>query len=308
MKVIYDVGKIKKVIRKAVLAIGIFDGMHLGHQKLIARCCAQARKIKGKSVVLTFHPHPVQVLRPEIYLPYIVSVPYRLQLIEQMGVDLCVLQEFTKKFSKLTPKEFIENYLLKFIYPAEIIVGEDFRFGNNRLGDLTVFKELGKRQGIKVSAVSALRGASKKIGSTSIRREIAKGNLMQARKLLGRPVSIVGTVVKGEQRGKSLGFPTANILPNGEVLPPLGVYAVKIRYHNEIFKGMANLGRRPTFRSKANVVNIEVHVFDFDRNIYDKDITVEFIKKIRHERAFFTRAALIKQLKKDELKAKAFLK
>jgi len=308
MKVIYSPGKLKKVIDNAVLAIGVFDGMHLGHQKLIRRSIALARKNRGKAVVLTFHPHPVQVLRPETYLPYIVSVPYRLKLIAETGVDICVLEKFTKKFSQLTPQKFVENYLLGFIRPKVIIVGEDFRFGSDREGDLSTFRRLGRRWGFKVNAVTSLKGSQKKIGSTLIRKEIAAGHLTKAEKMLGRPVSIMAKVVRGKSRGRILGFPTANLKLDAEVLPPLGVYAVKVLIEGKRCKGMANIGHRPSFEPTNSPITVEVHLFDFDRNIYGSEIVVEFIKKIRQERKFNSPESLIDQLRKDQKKALLLLK
>jgi len=308
MKVIYDTGKIKKVLRKAVLIIGVFDGIHRGHQQLIRTAVRKARRWNAKTILLTFYPHPVQVLHPEIYLPYISSLKYRLKLIEELGVDVCIVQSFTKSFSRMTPASFIKDYLFTFIQPQVIFVGDDFRFGKDRSGSLEDFQALGGTFGFQVHAVKALKGGRRKIGSTIIRREIAQGNLKKAAAALGRPVSIFGQVVTGDRRGKTLGYPTANIFPDGEVLPPLGVYAVHVVIEGKKYGGMANLGRRPSFGGSMNPVNIEVHLFDFHRNIYGRNILIQFLKKIRNEKAFSSKEQLIAQLKRDELNVKKILK
>jgi riboflavin kinase/FMN adenylyltransferase len=308
MKVIYGIGKAKDIFKNAVLAIGVFDGVHIGHQKLIKAAVQKAKSLGGPAVVMTFSPHPVQVLRPDNYLPFIVSLPQRLRLIEQLGVAACVVVRFTRKFSQLTPQQFIKRYLIGHIRPREIFVGDDFCFGKNRGGTVEYLKEAGREYGFKVNAVAPVRGGRKKVGSSRVRQLIAEGKLYVAKRFLGRDVSVVGRVVKGEGRGRTLGFPTANIYPQNKVLPPVGVYAARVVVGGEKFNGMANVGRRPTFKgTEGEDVNIEVHIFQFQKMLYGKEITVEFIKRVRQERVFSSKEKLVAQLKRDKVRVEKIL-
>ena len=268
---------------------------------------------------MTFAPHPVKVLQPEKYLPYIISLPHRLKLLEEMGVNACVVVRFSKRFAQIPPEAFLRRYVLRAIAPREIFVGEDFRFGKGREGSAAFLKEAGKTHGFKVHAVKTLKSARQKIGSTGIRHLIADGRLREARKHLGRPVSVLGQVIRGDGRGRGLrwatgpgnscrglGFPTANLKFKKEVIPPVGVYAVFVWHKNKRYAGMANVGVRPSFKKKSPVL-LEVHLFGFKKNIYGQDILVEFIRKIRDEKTFFNQAQLIAQLARDEKKARRIL-
>jgi riboflavin kinase/FMN adenylyltransferase len=307
MKVIYGIGKVKKVFKNAVLAIGVFDGIHIGHQKLIKAAVKKARSLGGPAIVMTFSPHPVQVLKPDHYLPFVISLKHRLKIIERLDVMVCVVVHFTKRFSRLAAGEFVKRYLVDPIHPKEIFVGNDFRFGKDRSGTLEYFKEAGRTYGFKVHAITPVKGERAKIGSSRIRRMITGGKLTSAKKFLGRNVSLMGKVVRGDQRGKGLGFPTANIHPENAVVPPTGVYAVYIRVNNKKFKGMANVGLRPSFKKGNNSINVEVHIFDFQKNLYGREIIVEFVKNIRKERTFDSKEKFIAQLKRDEIKSRAIL-
>jgi len=308
MKVIYGIGKVKKVFKNAVLAIGVFDGLHIGHQKLIKAAVKRAKSLKGPAIVMTFSPHPVQVLYPDNYLPFIISLPHRLKLIKRLDVMACIVVRFTKRFSQLAAQEFIKRYLIDHINPVEVFVGDDFRFGQNRSGTIEYFKEVGRRYGFKVNGISAVKEGRKKIGSSRIRRLIMEGKISLAKRFLGRNVSIMGKVVKGDGRGKKLSFPTANIHHKNAVIPPVGVYAVYAVIDNKCFKGMANIGRRPSFKKKINRINVEVHIFNFKRTLYSKEIIIEFVKKIRNERMFTSKEKFIAQLKRDEVKSKSILR
>lgn len=305
MNVIYGIGKVKKKFKNAVLAIGVFDGVHRGHRILIQEAVRRAKKLHGETLVMTFSPHPVHVLHPEINLPYIVSLPYRLKLIEDLGAQSCIIVHFTKRLARLSPEQFIKRYISR-IAPKEIFVGEDFRFGQDRQGTLDYFQAAGKQYGFQVSVVDVVKDIKKKIGSSIIRRLIAEGDLTQAAKLLGRRVSVMGKVVKGDGRGKKIGFPTANILVEDNALPPLGVYVVKVYIGPKVFGGMANIGRRPSFKENDRI-HLEVHIFDLNRNLYGKEIIIEFIQKIREEKKFDSQEQLISQLRNDQLKAQSIL-
>lgn len=299
MKVIFGIGKAKESYEKAVLTIGVFDGVHIGHQKLIGAAVESAKRRGGQSIVMTFDPHPVKVLRPEIYLPYIVSLQHRLDLIEKLGVDVCIVVGFTKRFANLEPDEFIQEYLVNRIQPEEIIVGEEFCFGKGRRGTIEYFKSAGQENGFVVNPMVPVQGEASKIGSTGIRKLISQGKLKIAAEYLGRLVSIFGFVTEGDGRGKTLGYPTANIKLMDGVLPPVGVYAVFIRVQDVSYPAMANIGRRPSFKTNDEDIHLEVHIFDFDQDIYGQNVCVEFVEKIRDEQEFASSELLIQRLKQD---------
>jgi riboflavin kinase/FMN adenylyltransferase len=306
MKVIFGIGKVRERRKNTVLAIGVFDGVHRGHQALIRRAVEKARSLGGEAIVMTFMPHPVRVVHPEIDLPYIVSLPYRLKLIEGLGVDACIVVHFTKRFSRLSPQRFIQRYVKAPIQPKEIFVGDDFRFGHDRSGTIDYFREAGRRWGFTVNVVDAIKGGENKIGSSIIRRFISDGELSRAGRLLGRRVSLMARVIRGDGRGKTLGFPTANMCLRDVVIPPRGVYAVRVKIGGKMFNGMANVGCRPSFHTGRSV-NVETHLFNFRGGLYQKEIVVDFIKKIRDEKIFPSREIFVTQLKKDKSKAQAIL-
>lgn len=310
MRTYYGVGQLNHKLRRPILAIGIFDGVHLGHQYIIKKIVKKAKSINGTSVILTFYPHPYHILRPREYLPLLISLEHRLKLIADLGIDVCIVQEFTEKFSQTNKVAFIKNILFKKIEPLEIFVGKDFTFGKKRSGNVNFLEGLSNKYGYKTEEISPVVIAGKRISSTFIRRLIRQGKLNLASKFLGRPVSIFGKIVKGSARGRMLGFPTANIDYNHEILPPTGVYAVKLNLVKEEFFGVANIGFRPSFKrtDKQKKVIAEVHIFDFSKNIYGKFAEMEFIKRIRLEKRFKDKSNLICQIEKDLQKTRQFFK
>lgn len=308
MKVISRIGGIKKKFTRPVLALGVFDGLHRGHRYLIDKVVKRARAIRGTSVVMTFFPHPRHVLRPHHFLPFLISLRHRLRLIEQMGVSVCFVANFTKQFSNLTSHQFARRYLLAGIKPREIFIGEDFRFGRGRSGSVEFLKTIGAQKGFAVHAIPRIKQGNWGISSSLIRKLILEGRLTLARRMLGRPVSILGKVIKGDGRGKTLGFPTANINSLGEIIPPCGIYAVNVILGRQMLKGAASIGYRPTFYKKRNNLTVEVFIFDFKKNIYGKEIEVQFVKKIRREKKFDSKEKLISQMKHDERKARSLLR
>lgn len=306
MKVISDFGKVK--FSKTAIAIGIFDGVHKGHQLLIKSMLRQARGLKAKGGIITFFPHPVHVLRPDLTLPYLISLKHRLQLFKDLGVDFVIVIPFNKKFSRIDPVYFIREILVKKLNAKSIYVGENFRFGKDRSGDIALFKKLAIEYGYRMHAVKTLKYRNEVISSGRLRRLIPEGNLKEAQAMLGRPVSVLGHVVQGSARGRLLGFPTANVEYECGNLLPLGVYAVRVALGKNKFYGMANLGLRPSFDDQNPKVHLEINIFDFRRNIYGKEILVEFLKKIRNEQKFSSKEDLIAQIKKDEKIIRRFLK
>ena len=305
MQILYGIRQIKTPITKCIIGIGVFDGVHRGHQRLMKRIVQRAQKFNVKSVIMTFHPHPVHVLRPEIDLPLIISLDYRLKLIAEQGVDIGIVVPFTKKFSLQTPEQFIQEYLLKRVAAQEVVIGEDFRFGRNRSGSFADFEEAGRKYGLHVAAISVGNQGKKTVSSSVIRELISTGDLKKAARLLKRPVSTMGVIVQGDSRGEKLGFPTANIQLSNEVLPPLGVYLVYVRFDGKVFPGIANLGHRPTFKSGKEVV-LEVHLLDFHGHLYGKTVILQYLKKVRDEKYFPSVETLKKQIQNDVRLARAF--
>jgi len=307
MRISFGITKDLRKCRKPVLAIGVFDGLHLGHRQLIQAAVRRAKEIGGTPVVMTFSPHPVHVLHPEINLPLVASLPHRLQLIAQLGVRVCVVVRFTKAFSRLLPEQFIRKYLVEKIGVAEVFVGDDFRFGQDRAGTMDLFQEAGERFGFRVNAVSIRQRAHQKISSTFIRDLIRQGSLSQAARYLDRPVSVLGKVVRGDDRGKTLGYPTANIQTANVLLPPPGVYVARATLDKKSYQGVANIGYRPSFKNNG-ALTVEIHIFNFHRLIYGRDVIVEFFAKVRDEKSFCSRDDLVCQIKQDVRKARQWFK
>jgi len=280
----------KKILYPTVVTIGIFDGVHKGHQVILKKVLEEAKKSRLKSVVVTFDPHPVKVLSRDAQIPLLMSLDHRIRLIKEMGVDYFFVEKFTKGFSKLSPEDFIKNILIDKLNLKVLITGEDFLFGFKEKGDARLLKRLSKIYNFKFYSILPLKIKGEHVSSTRIRKAIEKGSLKLASELLGRPVTILGTVVKGKALGRKIGFPTANIDPHHESIPPSGVYGVDVALEGKFYRGILNI---------SNHKIIEVHMFDFNRNIYGKDIEVIFKQKIRDEKKFKTLVALKRQIQID---------
>lgn len=308
MKVIYRIDELKKKFARPVLGIGIFDGLHLGHQYLVRSVLKKAQQVRGTSILMTFFPHPEHVLKSGTNPPYIISLKHRLKIIRQAGIKVCIVVCFTEKFSRMSAEDFIEKYLVKIIKAKVVFVGANFRFGRNRQGDVRFLEEKGIQYGFDVRAIHPLRRMKMIISSSRIRQFIADGKIDMAQKLLGRPVSVLGTVVHGDGRGASLGFPTANIEAAQDIVLPEGVYAALVVFGSKIFKGVASIGWKPSFKNKQDKISIEVHIFNFNKTIYGEEIELMFIRKIRDQRKFVSSDQLVSQMRKDKMKAKEFLR
>lgn len=291
---------------KTVLALGVFDGVHYAHKKILAAAVRKAKQIKGTSVALTFWPHPKD--KESIY-----SLDHRLNLISKLGIDKTIVINFNKRFSSLEAEDFIRIILADKIGARYIYVGRNFRFGRGAEGTCATLKKLSGEYDFEIKIFDIIKTGSRPISSTFIRNLISRGRIKDAKKLLSRPVSILGTVIKGVSWGKKLGFPTANLDAHHEVLPACGVYAAKAILDNKIFSAICYIGKRPDFlrlkskAKKSNSKNIEVHIFNFHKNIYGKFLEVQFIKKIREARKFTAPKPLINQIKKDVSIAKKLL-
>jgi len=297
MKVIRSVQDIQKPLHNPVMTIGNFDGVHRGHKVLFRRVVDWAKKLGGQSVVMTFDPHPLQVLAPSRGPDFITSHGKKLELIEAEGIDVTIVIPFSTDFAQISAHDFVKDLLVDRIGIKGIVVGYDYRFGRNREGDIRLLRDLGGRYGFQVEMVSGIELEGTLVSSTAIRQLIRDGDIREAERLLGRPYEIVGRVVKGRERGRLLGFPTANVDIQKQVPPKPGVYAVEVDIDGETYMGAANFGWNPTFGDPTP--SLEVHVLDFDGNLYGKEIAVRFIERIRDERRFSGPEALVAQIHQD---------
>lgn len=298
MQIFHGLKKLKK-FKKPVVVLGVFDGVHLAHRRILREAAGRAHSIKGSSILVTFYPHPQK--EESLY-----SLGHRLKLISSFGIDAAVVIRFNKKFSRIPARNFIKDVLVKRFKPEYVFVGENFTFGRGAQGNCRLLKEASAANGFRLKVFPVLKIKQKAISSTLIRRLIKDGKLAQAEKLLRRRVSVLGTVVRGASLARKLGFPTANIDPHHEVLPPAGVYSVKVLYRQKVFFGVCSIGHKPTFNTKS-LQHIEVHIFNFKRNIYGAYLEIQFIKHLRKQKKFSSLPALAAQIKKDVILAKRAL-
>ena len=293
-------------IPHAVVTIGTFDGVHLGHQAIFKKMKELAQDIGGQTVVVTFQPHPRQVLNIDSSnLRFLCTPEEKLERFEAFGIDNVVIINFTKEFSRTPSEVFIKDYIIDNIKPEYIVVGYDHHFGKNRMGDFDLLNDLKKKYGFKVERIAAQDVENIAISSTKIRNALAVGNVKSANRLLGYTYSISAEVVRGNEIGRTIGFPTANLeLPKEYMLLNGGVYACLVDYEGQRYKAMANIGHRPTIgdRSEDQPI-IEVNLFGFDGDLYGKEIRVHFIDRIRDEEKFNGLDELKNQLEQDRNKA-----
>jgi riboflavin kinase/FMN adenylyltransferase len=306
MSIIKDLSELKSPLQNPVLTIGNFDGVHKGHLALFEKVKQIAKKINGLSVVMTFDPHPIKVLRSGNGPPVITPTPQKLRLIKQAGIDVILCLPFTKEFATLSAKDFVEKILVQKIGVKCIVVGYDYAFGRNREGNIDFLKKMAQQYQFKVEVVGPVSVNGTVVSSTKIRNLVQEGKLEEAKTLLGRNYEVTGTVVKGKNRGaKLLGYPTANLKLIDELTPKSGVYAVKVHIDDKTYKGVANIGYNPTFGNGA--FSVETHIIDFDKNILGREIRVEFVKRLRDEKKFKGPSELAEQIKKDIQNARKVL-
>lgn len=286
----------------SVLTVGTFDGVHEGHRVLMETVLEKAKNRDARSVIVTFDPHPRNIIHPgEKGIKLLTTLEERCEILKDLGIDLMVVIPFDRDFSLLTSEEFVEDIIHEKIGVSEFVIGYDHHFGRNREGTIETIKNLGKKLGFQAHVVSKQEVGEKTVSSTAIRTAISEeGNVKLAAKLLGRYYMLNGTVIHGDKRGKKIGFPTANIKPEhpNKIVPRDGVYAVRVRVDGQWYGGMMNIGTRPTFEEEYHKT-LEVHLFEFDRDIYGKNIQVRFIKRIRDEKKFGGVEELVEQLKHD---------
>ncbi len=305
MILITDLKDITTKFTNSIITLGNFDGIHLGHQELIRMVIRRARETGGTSLVVTFRPHPLKILAPEKCPPLISIYEEKIRLIEALGVDALVKIPFTMDFAAMSPEAFVKDILCDLLGAKEIFVGFNYRFGKGRAGNIEMLRELGNRHGFTVREVEQVSLRGEVISSTAIRQLLKDGEVEHAARLLGRVYAVTGIVVKGDGRGRGLGFPTANIAAKHAIIPSDGVYAVQLNVRDHFHDGIANIGLRPTFNK--NIRAIEVHVFDFDEDLYGEDISLYFIRKIREEKKFKGPDELVRQITKDIASAREIL-
>ena len=289
-------------VPNAIVTIGTFDGVHLGHQAILKDMVKTAKEIGGETVVITFYPHPRYVLNINAAnLRFITTQEEKLKLLEKSGVDNVVVVNFTKEFSRVSSEDFIRDYIIKHINPVKLVIGYDHHFGNNRMGDFSLLSEMQNKYNFTLQRIEAHDVENIAVSSTKIRHSLQQGDVERANALLGYQFSYIGKVVSGNKIGRELGYRTANIDLEKEfrLIETSGVYATYVDYEGKEYKSMTYIGKKPTINNDE-VENIEVHLFDFDGDLYDKEIKVRFVKRIRGEQKFESLDALKKQLQLDE--------
>jgi riboflavin kinase/FMN adenylyltransferase len=299
MNVIHIANELNLAGRKICLAIGFFDGVHLGHQQIIRQTIADARHHDALALVLTFDRHPDVVVAPDRVPPLIYALPQKLRAIEALGTDTLLLIHFDEKFSRQTGEEFIRNLARDLGQIQSLCVGADFVFGHKRSGNVALLKKLGGELGFVVHGLAAVSLDGQTVSSTRIRELIRAGDLDAASQMLGRPYAISGHIVKGDRLGQQLGFPTANLDTTGLVLPPNGVYAGIAKINENIHRAAINVGFRPTVVSGTQLVHIEAHLLSFRGDLYGEELELEIGEKLREEKKFASPAELREQIASD---------
>jgi riboflavin kinase/FMN adenylyltransferase len=288
-----------------VVALGNFDGVHVGHREILKTAIARARPAGGSAFALTFDPLPAKVLNPARAPRLIMTSEDKAEALRQSGIDGVIVVEFTRALSLLSPREFVRDYLRGRIGARVVVVGHNVSFGHERAGSADTMRELGREFGFETVIVGPVKVAGVEVSSTNVREAITAGDMRTAALLLGRPHFVSGSVVHGRERGRKIGFPTANIAARTECIPPDGVYATRLVLADGAYPSITNIGMRPTFAEPERT--IEAHVFDFSRDIYDQDVRLEWIERIRPERKFESAQALSAQIASDLKRAREIL-
>ena len=294
----------------SVITVGTFDGVHAGHRAIMDKLIEKAEQRQARSVVVTFDPHPREIINPgDAGIKLLTTLPERCEILEELGIDSMVVIPFDRDFSLLSSEEFIRDIIFDKIGVSEFVIGYDHHFGKDREGTIETIEELGEELGFDAYVVSKKEVGERTVSSTAIRKTLSEeGDVQEAARMLQRPYRLNGMVVHGDKRGKELGYPTANIKPEDarKIIPKIGVYAVKVRVEGTWYAGMMNIGMRPTFNGDEQT--LEVHLFEFSNDIYGKEVQVRFIERLRPEKEFGGKEELIEQLKQDERQAREILR
>jgi len=300
MIVITKINKIPR-FKNPVVALGVFDGLHRGHRNILQSVVGKARKLKGTSIVLTFSPHPQK--EESLY-----SLKHRLRLISELGVDVCIVINFSASFAKMDAGNFIAKILVKKIGCRFVYIGENFHFGKGALGDYKLLSAWAKENKFGLKIFKVIKSHGRPISSTAIRKLIKGSKIKEAQRLLGRRVSVLGSVIRGSRIARALGFPTANINPHHEIIPPAGIYAVQVIFSGKKYDGICYIGSRPTVCARKKPIQVEVHIFGFNKKIYGRFLEIQFVKLIRPDKKFASMEDLSIQIKKDIISCRKILK
>jgi len=295
---------------KAVVTTGTFDGVHIGHQIILKRLIETTAKIDGESVLLTFYPHPRMVLQEQSDLRLINTIEEKTELLAAAGVDHLIIHPFTKAFSRTSSLEYVRDILVNQIGTKKLVIGYDHHFGRNREGAFEHLKEYGPIYGFEVEEIPAQDIDDVKVSSTKIRIALEAGEIETANAYLGKAFPISGRVIRGDQIGRELGYPTANLELSSDykLIPPDGIYAVKVKHSDKIYNGMLNIGLRPTFDFKDPQRKLEVNLLDFKADLYGEYLSLKLMKRIRDEKKFDSRKELIEEIRKDEVRIRNYFR
>jgi riboflavin kinase / FMN adenylyltransferase len=294
---------------KPVITIGSFDGVHYGHRKILSQLVAKAKEIEGESIVISFEPHPRVIVHPDDdSLKILTTLQEKTKLLSELGIDHFVVVNFNDEFKNQSAEEYVQNFLVKNFQPHTIIIGFDHQFGKDRTGNISLLQSLAPAYHFELIEISQQLLTEVKVSSTVIRKNLIEGNIQQANTLLQSNYSISGTVVHGDARGRTIGYPTANIQIHNKykLIPCNGVYAIRASFQGMQYNGMMNIGNRPTIE-QTNRISLEVHLFDFNKDIYDESITIYFHEKMRDEKKFNGLEELIHAIQQDEKIARNLL-
>src|SRR5881398_13747 len=304
METLRSIPELSELRGPLFLAIGVFDGVHLGHQAVISTSAQHARAANGTAVVVTFDPHPEKILRPKTAPHLLTATQHKIGLIRDLGVGHLLIIAFDKQFAATEPEEFVHELVEHSKSLREICVGHEWSFGKNRRGNLKLLNQFGARFDFGVVGIPPVTVNGELVSSTTIRRAVEAGDLRKAATMLGREYTILGTVVRGDNLGKKIGFPTANLSAHNEQFPPNGVYFAEARLEGVAYPGVVNLGYRPTVSSSKTERILEIHLLDFDRDIYGKDLELRFIRYLRPEKKFENVDVLVHQIERDVQQAR----
>jgi riboflavin kinase/FMN adenylyltransferase len=304
MQILRSISELSQLSGPLFLAIGVFDGVHLGHQMVISTSARHAGEVDGTPVVVTFDPHPAKVLRPNDAPHLLTATQHKIALIRDLGVAHLLVLHFDREFAATRPEAFVRQLVTSSKPLREICVGHEWSFGQGRAGNLALLKQLGTSCDFDVVGVQAVTVNGEVVSSTAIRRAVAEGDLVKATQMLGREYTILGTVKEGEKLGRKLGFPTANLSAHSEQFPPNGVYVTEARLGSALHRGVANLGYRPTVGAEKPERLLELHLFDLDKDIYGEEVEVRFLRYLRPEQKFEHLDALAAQIARDVAQAR----
>ncbi len=313
MEFVRGTGRLSRPLKRPVLTIGNFDGVHLGHRAILEIVVDRARSLGGEAILLTFEPHPRKIVQPDRPPSLLATLEQKAELLDAAGIDVLIVESFDLEFAQTPPEVFVNEYIQRRIAPTEVYVGYDFHFGRDREGSMRLLAETGPRLGFSVTVIPEITMGERDVNSTRIRDLLGTGQVKEAAELLGRPFSVRGSIVEGMKRGRGMGFPTANLAPDNETLPHAGVYICAVRFlddgdpgRGEVIPAVTNLGYRPTFDDQRSLV-AEAHLMDFSGDLYGRKVDLDFLERLRPEQKFESIDELKVQIGRDVDTARSWL-